>query len=140
MDKALTYGCSNETIKWLRARGQQWTNKSFSCAARAFKPGVLDYLHDDGCPWDAEDVAVQAALCSSTASIQWALGKGLALPDLTIVLAAMRYCSWPILRWCHATGRLAACKDSKQFQAAARGFTYYPPVSQYLREHGYIID
>jgi hypothetical protein len=133
MDEALLYGCSIETIQWLRARGQQWTNKSFGCAVAAGKPEVLDYLHDDGCPWDAQDAALRAALYSGTASILWALGKGLALPDLTIVLAAMQYGSWSILRWCHATGRLAACKDSERFQAAARGFTYYPTIPKYLR-------
>jgi hypothetical protein len=123
LDEALTYGCSIETIQWLRSRGQQWTNKSFGCAVAASKLEVLDYLRDDGCPWDAQDAAERAAFHRDTTPIRWALGKGLTLPDLTIILAAMQYSSWPILWWCHDTGRLAACKDSKRFQAAVRGFT-----------------
>jgi hypothetical protein len=66
---------STDVIKWLRQRGAVFTAETCANAARSAKAAaMLQYLYEQGAPWDADTMTVVVGLCDMPL-LQWLQAK-----------------------------------------------------------------
>jgi hypothetical protein len=76
-----------EVLKWLRANGCPWDEKTCASAAQAGHLEVLQWARANGCPWDANTCA-GAALAGHIKVLQWARANGCPWDEWTCTMAA----------------------------------------------------
>ena len=64
-----------EVLKWLRANGCPWDEKTCASAAQAGHLEVLQWARANGCPWDAQTCS-RAAWSGHLEIMQWARANG----------------------------------------------------------------
>jgi hypothetical protein len=77
-----------ETLRWLKIRGSSFTQQTSRSGARtANNLHVLQFLHDEGCPWD-EDICGAAGKAGDLEQLKWLHAHGATLNDRTADIAA----------------------------------------------------
>ena len=65
-----------DNIKWVRANGHSWNNRTFMHAVRCGNLVNMNWLINNGCPWQYNDVYSYAISYSKLHIMQWLKEKG----------------------------------------------------------------
>jgi hypothetical protein len=101
LNDVIKYG-NIRLIKWLKANGCSWDEKTFSDAAYFGKLKIMIFLFENGCPW-YEYTFSSAAFCGNLENMKWLKENGCPWNCLTFT-RAIQNGNLENIQWLKANG------------------------------------